>query len=308
MNVNGCDCSIVIKTASREMSSPQSGDVRFTTPLTRLNEWLDVPYSNETIREAVSFLQEQAAIEGDGACRGLLKSNGVTGCIITPLTISTVPLLLHLAMGSSGLPVFISETRNLYRHSLSLLPFEDGPRFDLVQARGDGKWLYENCGVKGFELRVQKEEAIQLKLDIAGEQAPVNYPYNEKPEMDDGERFSGDGVKYKINGKEYKNIYGIVLNSKKDEGTKTELWIKRSLEQGDFTSQNSDIPHLIDELTITAQLFCEKYEYRHFGMFRLTLTHLVLTSDETTINSPDTVIGPMRYYVAGTVKAEVFTS
>ena len=146
MTIQGCDCSIVIKTSYREM---------------------DIPYSNETIREAVSILQENAAIEGDGAYRGLSKSTGVTGCIVTPLTIGTVPLLLHLAMGSSGLPVFISETRNLYRHSLSLLPFGDSPRSDLVQARGDGKWLYENCGVKGFELRIQKEETIQLKLDIS---------------------------------------------------------------------------------------------------------------------------------------------
>jgi hypothetical protein len=280
MNVHGCDCSIVIKTAYSE---------------------IDIPYSNETIREAISFLQEEAAIEGDGVCRGLSKSNGITGCIVTPLTISTVPLLLHLAMGSSDIPVFVSETRNLYRHSLSLLPFEDSPCFDLVQARGDGKWLYENCGVKGFELRIQKEETIQLKLDIAGEQVPVNYPYNEKTKKEDGELYRGDGVKYKINGKEYQNIYGIILNSRKNEGTKTELWIKRSLESG------PDIPHLIDELAITAQLFREKYEFRHFGMFRLTLTHLVLTSNETTINSPDTVIGPIRYYVAGTVIAEVFS-
>jgi hypothetical protein len=91
------------------------------------------------------------------------------------------------------------------------------------------------------------------------------------------------------------------MSAKKEEGTKTELWIKRSLVMG------SEIPDLIDELTITAQLFRDKYEYRHFGMFRLTLTRLVLTADETDINSSDAVIGPMRYYVAGTVEAEVFS-
>ena len=42
--VNGCDCSIVIKTINWEM---------------------DVPYSDETIREAVSLLEEEAAIEGE---------------------------------------------------------------------------------------------------------------------------------------------------------------------------------------------------------------------------------------------------
>ncbi|MDR0557918.1 MAG: hypothetical protein LBG43_08665 [Treponema sp.] len=48
MITNGCDCLIVIKTQYREMG---------------------VPYAEETIREAVSLLTEEAAIEGDGLCR-----------------------------------------------------------------------------------------------------------------------------------------------------------------------------------------------------------------------------------------------
>ena len=46
--VKGCDCSIVIRTSHHEF---------------------DVPYSEETIREAVSLLQEEASIEGDGTAR-----------------------------------------------------------------------------------------------------------------------------------------------------------------------------------------------------------------------------------------------
>jgi hypothetical protein len=226
-------------------------------------------------------------------------------------------------LGTAGQPVYVSETRNLYRHGLSLQPLEDGLRFDLVQKRGDGKYLYERCGVTGFELRIQREDAIKLKLDITSDCPPVSYPYNEDPEKETGERFNGDGVAYKINGTEHKNIYGLTITSQKEEGTKTELRIKRSLEQG------PDIPNLIDELTITAQLFREKYaplgraaigmdltppfggqvqyEYRHFGMFRLTLTRLVLLADETVVNTPDAVNGPLRYYVAGTFKADVFS-
>ena len=280
MNVQGCDCSIVIKTTQREMG---------------------IPYSDETIREAISILQEEAAIEGDGVCRGLPQSNGVTGCIVTPLTIGTVPYLLHLAMGSANAPVFVSETRNLYRHSLNLLPLEDGPRFDLIQKRGNGIWLYERCGVKGFELRIMRDEAIKLKLDITSERPPVTYPYNEVAETETEERFSGNGVTYRINGQEYKNVYGVTVTANKEEGTRTELWIKRVLEQG------SDIPHLIDEISITAQLFRESYEHRYFGMFRLSFRNVVLNSDETDINSSDTVIGPIRYYVAGITMAEVFS-
>jgi hypothetical protein len=281
MLVNGFNCSIILKTQYREIG---------------------VPYAGETLREAVSLLQEEAAIEGAGACRAIRKSRGITGCVVTPLTIGTAPLLLYLAMGSVGLPLYLSESRNIYLYQLNLLPMEDGGGFDLVQERGDLRRVYERCGVKGFELRFLRGEAIHLKLDICGEQPPAVYPYAEIAATESGERFSGDCVSYRINGMEYKNIYGLTLSTKKEGGTKTELWIKRSLEHG------GDLPSLIEEMSITAQLLRDTYEYRHYGMFRITLTRLVLTADETDVDCADAVIGPLRYYVAGTVKAEVFTS
>ena len=118
MLVNGCDCSIVIKTEHRE---------------------IDVPYSDETLREAISILQEEASIEGDGQCKAIRKIFGVMGCVVSPLTIGTAPLLLYLAMGACGSPVFVSETKNLYKCDLNLLPMEDTEHFDLVQDRKNGK-------------------------------------------------------------------------------------------------------------------------------------------------------------------------
>ena len=286
MKIHGCDCSIVIKTANREMN---------------------IPYSDETIREAVSVLQEETAIEGDGVCRALRKSAGVTGCVVTPLTIDTVPLLLYVAMGFCGNPVFISETRNLYQYRLKLLPMEDCSSFDLIQDRNNeqtGKVgvrkLYERCRVQGFELRIMRGEAIKLKLDIISARPPVVYPYIDTFERVTGERFSGDSVTYRINGQDYTNIYGITIISKKQGSTKTELWIKR------FLSKKADIPAVIEEVIITAQLLRTQYEYHHFGMFRITLKRLVLVADETEINTTDTVIGPLRYYVTGGISAEVF--
>jgi hypothetical protein len=205
-------------------------------------------------------------------------------------------------MGSANLPLYVSETRNLYRYTLNLLPVEDGSRFDLVQERGGSRTLYEGCAVSGFELRFNRGETVHLKLDVKGERPPVIYPYTDPLTTEAGERFSGDYVTYRINGNEHRNIYGFTLSAKKEGGTRTELWIKRSLEDG------GDLPGDIEELTITAQLLRDKYEYRHYGMFRITLTRLVLVSDETTVDCADAVIGPLRYYVAGTVVAEVFTT
>jgi len=255
-----------------------------------------------TIREAVSLLQEEAAIEGDGSCKAIRKNGGVTGCVVTPLTISTAPLLLYLAMGSAGLPVFVSETRNLYQYRLSLLPMEDSDCFDLVQDRGNERKLFEACRVQGFELRVMREEALKLKLDIYGERSPAIYPYTDIFKHERGERFNGNNVAYRINDKDYKNIYGVTLASKKEGGTKTELWIKRVLQPG------LDVPEIIEEMTITAQLLRDVYEFRRYGMFRITIKRLVLTADETVIDTDDAVIGPLRYYVAGTVTTEVFIS
>jgi hypothetical protein len=205
-------------------------------------------------------------------------------------------------MGSAGLPVYVSETRNLYRYQLNLLPMEDGSRFDLIQDRGGSRKLYEGCAVTGFELRVVREQAVKLKLDISGERPPVMYPYTDPVRTEIGERFMGESVSYRINGKEYTNIYGLTIASRKTDGTKTELWIKRVLPQG------ADLPGIIEELIITAQLLRDSYEYRHYGMFRLTLTRLVLVADETTVDCADAVIGPLRYYCAGSVQAEVFTA
>jgi len=281
MLVQGSDCSIVIKTSHLEK---------------------DIPYSDETMREAVSFLQEEASIEGNGACRGLRKTSGVTGCVVTPLTIGTAPLLLYLAMGAAGNPVFISETRNLYQYRLDLLPMEDMDHFDLIQERGGERKLIEACRVQGFELRILRGEAIKLKLDICGECAPRAYPYPDIFEKKQEERFSGDCVSFTINGSEYKNIYGITLTSKKIGGTKTELLIKRVKEQ------SLDIPENIEEIVITAQLLRDRYENRYFGTFRITVNKLVFISDETEVNASGAVMGPVRYYVAGTVKTEVYSS
>jgi hypothetical protein len=204
-------------------------------------------------------------------------------------------------MGSVGLPVFVSETRNTYLYNLSLMPMEDGAGFDLVQERGAVRRVYEGCWVKGFELRFDRGSAVKLRLDVSGERPPVGYPYTDQFKNEGGERFSGDFVSYRINGQDYFNIYGLTLSVKKEGGTKTEVRIKRSLEGG------GDIPALIEEMTITAQLLRNGYEYGRYGMFRISITRLALVADETSVDSAGAVIGPLRYYVAGTVQAEVYS-
>jgi hypothetical protein len=211
-------------------------------------------------------------------------------------------LLLYLALGSAGNPVFVSETRNLFKFKLNLLPMEDTDCFDLIQYRGGEKQLFEGCRVQGFELRFEREQNIKLKLDIHGEYAPVLYPYGDIIKRSGGELFNGDNAFFYINSKEHKNIYGLTISAKKEGGTKTEIWIRRVIDKG------ADIPKIIDKLVINAQLLCDKYEYRRYGAFSVKLKNLVLVADETSINSSDAVISPLRYYVSGAVSADVFSS
>ncbi|MDR2177571.1 MAG: hypothetical protein LBP20_05955 [Treponema sp.] len=287
MLIHGRDCFIAIKTDGRETG---------------------IPYAVETIREAVSLLTEEAAIEGEGTRRAIKKSTGVTGCVVTPLAIGTAPLLLYLAMGKADLPQYVSGTRNLYRYKLALLPMENSTRFDVVQFRGGGRKRYERCAVSAFELRVRRGEAVRLKLNVQGGQAPEEYPGTGHLETAGGERFMGDRVSCRINGAEYTNIYGLTLSVKKEGGTKTELRIKRVLNQADAAAPGGDLPEIIDELSITANLLRDRYEERYYGMFRVTLGRLALAADETIVESADAVIGSMRYYCAGAVIAEVFTA
>ena len=280
MKVQGRDCTIVIKTTHCEF---------------------DVPYSEETIREAVSVLQEEANLEGDGNCKAIVKKCGVTGCVVTPLTIDTVPLLLYLAFGSAGKPIYVSQTRNVYSSKLNLLPLEDTECFDLIQDRKNERRVFEDCRIQGFEFRIENDSAIKLKLDVCGERNAKTYLYTDVIEKTTGERFKSNCVDYYINGKENHFIYGITLSIKKSGGTKTEIWIKRILPVG------NELPECIDELNIRARLLSSKYECNNYGLFSITLKNLVLISDETNINSSDTVIDPLRYYVSGCVSATVHT-
>jgi hypothetical protein len=281
MSVLGRDCTIVFKTEKRE---------------------LGLPYTEETLREAAVLLEEQASIEGDGVCRAIRKSAGIIGCVVTPLNSETVPFLLALAFGGSGQPVYVSESRNLYRHTLDLAPLEDGPLFEVIQGR-ETRRFYERCGVSGFELRNMRGQALSLKLDISGEGGPVVYPYDDPVMVSEGERFKEDGVRYYINDRECKNIYGLTITVRKDGGTKTEVRIHRSLSNEEFGICNEEI----EAVSITARLFRDGYETGHYGMFRITLSRLVLMADETSIDSADAVIGPLRYYCAGGLSAEVYT-
>jgi hypothetical protein len=291
MNVQGRDCTLVVVTSHTETS---------------------LPYAEETIRENVTLLEEYPSIEGYGRCKAIKTSGGAVGCVVSPLTIGAAPLLLCLAFGEIRLSAHVSGTSNIYKHLIDLIPMADSDPFGLLQDRGTvandvgGKKYYAACRVKSFELRILRDEALKLKLDIDSEKAPLSYPVldqfkNDKAERP-GERFKGENVKYRINDREYKNIYGVTLTGKKESGTKTEVWIRRVLEK------DTDLPETIDKLTITASLLRDCYEERHCGQLRITLKSLVLAHDETSVECDDSVIGPLRYIVNGDVTAEVFTA
>ncbi len=289
MFVHGCDCSIAFKTSHCVMG---------------------IPFVSETLREDVTMLYEEASIEGDGTVKAMRKSRGAVGCVVTSLTMNTTPFLFCLAFGFRENPVFVSETRNLYRQCLRLVSVEDSSSFDVIQERGiksNEERLFEECRVSSFEVRIERVQSIKMKMDIISKRSPGVYSYDVEIHREHGERFYGDYVTYKIKdtstgsvSEGNKNIYGVTIVCKKDNGIKTEVWIRRVLENG------SDIPNNIDEMVITARLLRDTYE--HYGTFSITLKNLLLISDETNIESADAVLGQLRYFVNGSVSAETFSS
>jgi hypothetical protein len=113
------------------------------------------------------------------------------------------------------------------------------------------------------------------------------------------ERFKEDGARYLVDGKYFDNIYAATLCVKKVGGCKTEISLSRVL-------QSDDLPEHISFLHIPLVLFREKYEERSFGRFMIILSDLRLISDGTSVNTADTVIGPLRYEVSGSVNASVY--
>jgi hypothetical protein len=160
--------------------------------------------------------------------------------------------------------------------------------------------VYKGCRVCGFELRMFRDEAVKLKIDILGKTGPEPYQSGEKPELKEGERFREDGVMYRVNGAERTDIYGLGLRVTKDEETKAEVRIHRIL------WPDGELPAVIENFTLAARLFRDRYETREYGRFALRLEKLLLMADETAVDAPGAVIGPLRYYVAGEVSAEVF--
>jgi hypothetical protein len=163
--------------------------------------------------------------------------------------------------------------------------------------------------VTSFELRIEREQSIKLRLDVSSENRPRAYPYDEDIPREQGECFHSGCVVYSIQDTStgsvsdiYQNIYGLTIQCTKENGIKTEVWIKRVLEIG------KEIPEHIEELMITARLLRDSYEASRFGTFRIRLNNLVLITDETNIESSDAVMGLLRYAVIGSFCAEVFTS
>jgi hypothetical protein len=218
-----------------------------------------------------------------------------------------------LALGEAGIPLFVSETRNLYKHTLRLAPLEDSPALTLIRERGAERIRFEHCRVSGFELRINRETAgalpgtVFLRLDISGDRPPEPYLLETDNGPSPAERFKEPGVRYALNGVEIKTIYGLTVTTAKKAGTKTEVWIKR-LNLSQPPSVAAEFPTTIESLAVTARLFREYYEWRTPGTFRLTLTRLLLMTDETSVNTSGPVIGPLRYYCAGDMTAETFTS
>jgi hypothetical protein len=103
-------------------------------------------------------------------------------------------------------------------------------------------------------------------------------------------------VRYEVDGVEVFGIYGFSIRTRREGKPKVFVRLHRVLGR-------AVLPPVIEKLVITAQVCRDGV----CGVFRITLERLLLVADETTVNTADTVIGPLRYYAAGIISADVWS-
>jgi hypothetical protein len=260
-----------------------------------------IPFLSATLREKIFFSEEYPPIEGEGRRGGITERAGTEGGFTTALTLESAPALLGAAFGLDKHTLYVSGTRDLYNHSFTLCASDEAMRFFLHEQRGTEEKVYGGCCCKAFELRIERDEAVKLHIDIDGDTAAETYtadPVQKK--FADTERFKERGVEYFIDGKNYNSVYRFVMSCDKKNGCRTEVLIYRYL--------NIDYapPEYIEALIIRANLFRDKYEENQHGKFSITMTGLRLLSDDTEVCAADAVIGGLRYSVGGVAFANVF--
>lgn len=260
-----------------------------------------IPYTGKSIREKIAAFSLEAPLEGDGICSAITERRGTTGGFTTLLTLESVPPLFAALFGRTAGRSYLSGTRDLYRTEHALCAFESAAEFSVIERYGRKERRYPVCKCAGFEFRFHRGEALRVHLDIDGDipAQEVIHAESAKSVLYESEYFSEAGVTYEIDGVEYKNIYGLTITGHKSGGCKTFARLHRAL--GD-----DEIPAKINTLTVTARLFRDCCEAGRRGLFRLRLSNLLLSADETVVNTADTVIGPLFYIASGDVAAESF--
>jgi len=229
---------------------------------------LALPFSEETIREDYQPKKHNPPIEGNDRITAVEGTSGTTGCFVTSLNADTAPFLLALALGKPT-------------------------RFDIYQIRGTEKRNYPDCWVNGYELRIGREQDIKLRLDVKGVEAPKPAIWNMEANPSMGKRFHGGDTEYIVDGLRRENIYGITLSTTMTEGVGTLIWIHRSMTVGEAFLRS------LATLKVIASI------PGFGGWFRLHIENMMPVSDETRVDCADAVIGPIRYWVNGTISFEV---
>ncbi|MDR0908211.1 MAG: hypothetical protein LBM77_00440 [Spirochaetaceae bacterium] len=300
--MNGENCTITIKTKYISAS---------------------VPYSEESIREAVSIIRDTD--EATGKTSFTRQVDGVAGCVIAPLTVGNAPLLLALAFGREQKASVVSAGSTtgkgdiLYHHSLVMKSLKKSPTFDLIQDRGCEKRSYEGCSVWDFEIQslyLRRKifgvvnvhnsgndddiQHITLKIEMRGGNNPVvigsDKVFSTGSTTVNDPLFNDAGIRYEVNGVEVSGIYGFSIKTRRDGKPKVFVRLHRILGK-------TELPDIIENLTITAQVFKGGVS----GIFKINLERLLLVADETIVNTADKVIGPLRYFVVGNISADVYS-
>ena len=245
MNIQGRDCTLTVA---------------------RDDEFIPLPYSEETVRLASKGYSLPGCIGERNREKTVVTHREIEGCFVTRLEYLNV------------LPLF-------------LLFFNSSERFDLYADRGFEKTVYKNVLPQSFELRADNKDSFKIKVNVKSsrESYMTEWPLN-TPKLewnDTGRTYFYDGHFVTADLQTLPLIYRFELNGSFTEKTNFKITLYFPLSENHYPTQGR-----IEKLNILID---------HTDGISVDLFNLVPVTDLCDINCPDTVLCFQTFNILGDV-------
>ena len=286
----GAECSLVLEIAGMSVA---------------------LPFAEETLRVEL-VVEEREPLLGMAIPVCLTMPHAETaGCVVTRVGRVALLALLHACLGTAELPVHVPETRGMFATTFRLAKRFDGfPEFNLVADRGVERVRYPALRARGFELRGRVEEALYVRLDVAGCEAAASF--DEMPELVEEEHFYFERGSVVVDGVSMDGVYEFALTvgtglqryagGRTRNGKKTVTFTLHTPLEESVADLLERPSHVVD---LGFSLLSTFPEPHHAPGFCIHCEDMVLRKEQKEPDSPDELCSPYMFVGRGGVSANV---